>query len=67
VGYKRAVGDDRWVPSLTSAWEVGNARRGLESIRGPRKKGKLAIIFEKGVEAGIVRNGRDVHFRGGNG
>jgi hypothetical protein len=23
---------------LTSAWEVGNARRGLEPIRGPRKR-----------------------------
>ena len=23
---------------LTSAWDVGNARRGLESIRGPRKR-----------------------------
>jgi hypothetical protein len=23
---------------LTSAWKVGNARRGLEPIRGPRKR-----------------------------
>ena len=50
---------------LTSAWDVGNARRGLEPIRGPRKR-KVGDHLVR-VEARVVCDGRDVHSRGGDG
>jgi hypothetical protein len=50
---------------LTSAWDVGNARRGLEPIRGPRRR-KVGDHLVR-VEARVVCDGHDVHSRGGDG
>jgi hypothetical protein len=52
---------------LTSAWKVGNARRGLEPIRGPRKRKIGDHLVRGGLRLGVVCDGRDVRSRGGDG